>query len=211
MYIVLSKTNSSVGKLIRLFTKCQYNHVSLAFNENLQPLYSFARYHVNEPFIGGFVEESWLRYLYGKKDVYIKIYAIPLSGDEYKVIVNRLNFMQKEKSKYQYDMRGIFTKRFQRKNYFTCLSFAEDILQNTELFAGRQAVCSIEALRIKLEPYQIAEKVICKADSDAYTWGNDEFYIKSGKKTILKNHIRCYTPALRIKKLAYGLIKDRAL
>ena len=62
--IVASRTPSFLVQIIRLATKFKHNHVSISLNDDLVPLFSFARYNYNSPFHGGFVEESWLRYLY---------------------------------------------------------------------------------------------------------------------------------------------------
>ena len=62
IYIVFSSTPTGMGRLIRLATRNQYNHVSLSFESDIQKLYSFARYHRTIPLYGGFVVESVLRY-----------------------------------------------------------------------------------------------------------------------------------------------------
>ena len=43
IYVVLSDSGSVVSKLLRLFTKAKYNHVSLSLREDLSEMYSFGR------------------------------------------------------------------------------------------------------------------------------------------------------------------------
>ena len=76
IYVVLSCTNTFLGKLIRFFSNYNFNHISLSSTSSLQPLYSFARYNYNSPIVGGFVEESIHRYLFYKKNTKIRIYKI---------------------------------------------------------------------------------------------------------------------------------------
>ena len=63
IYVIFLQTPFKIGKLIRFVTNYKYNHTSISFSENADVLYSFARYNKNSPFVGGFVEESPLRYI----------------------------------------------------------------------------------------------------------------------------------------------------
>ena len=58
IYIVVSQTGTILSRLLRLFTKAEYNHVSIALDENLDHMYSFGRTNPYNPIIGGFVSES---------------------------------------------------------------------------------------------------------------------------------------------------------
>ena len=61
IYILLTDTGSVLTRVIKRFTNNPYNHVSIAFEEDLNKLYSFGRLQPNNPFFAGFVEESVLR------------------------------------------------------------------------------------------------------------------------------------------------------
>lgn len=41
IYIVLSQTGTVLSRVLRLFTRAEYNHVSIALDENLDYMYSF--------------------------------------------------------------------------------------------------------------------------------------------------------------------------
>jgi len=43
IYIVLTHTGTLLSNLIKLYTKNDYSHVSLAFDEDLNEMYSFGR------------------------------------------------------------------------------------------------------------------------------------------------------------------------
>ncbi len=72
-YVVFFVTNTIMGKMIQFATRNSYSHVALAFEEDLQTMYSFARYHINSPISGGFVIEHPHRYLNGNRDVEINV------------------------------------------------------------------------------------------------------------------------------------------
>ena len=56
IYIMLSRTNTGIGRIIRLFLRTsRYNHVSAALDGRLFLLYSFSRARKDSPFSGGFV------------------------------------------------------------------------------------------------------------------------------------------------------------
>ena len=57
VYIVLTHTGTLLSNLIKLYTKNDYSHVSLAFDQELNEMYSFGRLYTYNAFIGGFVRE----------------------------------------------------------------------------------------------------------------------------------------------------------
>lgn len=177
IYIVVSRTNTLLGYLIRKFTRFNYNHVSVSLSDSLQPLFSFARYYNNEPFVGGFVEESWLRYLYYGKDVHIKVYCIGVTQSEYNEVKDRIRYMNDNRDVYKYDLFGLY-KKSQSKNRFTCLSFVISILTNLDIIISLNKVNSIKRLCNCIEDYYQYEKVIYIDNQSEFKWGNDRFYIK---------------------------------
>ena len=68
IYIVLSSGNSFSKRAFRALTDCDYDHVSVSFNENLSVMYSFAKHHLDVPLEGGFAAEYSLT-RYPKKSI----------------------------------------------------------------------------------------------------------------------------------------------
>ena len=58
IYIVLTYTGTLLAKVVRLYTRNEFAHVSISLDENLDEMYSFGRLNPYIPFIGGFVQES---------------------------------------------------------------------------------------------------------------------------------------------------------
>lgn len=152
IYIVFSSTNTGMGKLIRLLTHNQFNHVSLAFEENLEVMYSFARYHINAPLVGGFVEEYPERFLVEHQDIFIKICKVPLKRERYdevrKVVLNFL--CRREEIVYNSfsALTSLVHKSIYIKNAYTCVEFIAFILQ-------MEKVTSISELEEGLRNYEI--------------------------------------------------------
>ena len=57
IYILLTKSDTCISKIINLTTADRYTHASISFEENLQPMYSFARKYVHFPLPAGLRHE----------------------------------------------------------------------------------------------------------------------------------------------------------
>ena len=58
LYIVLTRTNTTMSRLIQIFKNDKYTHAAISFDKNLNQMYSFGRKHTFNPFIGGFKKED---------------------------------------------------------------------------------------------------------------------------------------------------------
>lgn len=68
IYLLLTKSDTFVSKAIYLMTQDSYTHISISFEENLQPMYSCARKYTYSPIPLQELEMSHL-----KRDSIIKI------------------------------------------------------------------------------------------------------------------------------------------
>ncbi len=152
IYVAFLVTNTNMGRLIRLFTRNQYSHVSIAFEHDLNKMYSFARYNVNSPISGGFVVEEPYRYLINNSDIFVKICKLPVSVAEYERIKLEVEFFHQHKEEMIYNtlnaVLSLVKKRLQKKNTFTCLEFVTYLLRYPNLLAIRE-------LEERLEEYVV--------------------------------------------------------
>ena len=58
VYIVLTNTGTFLSRIVTVYTRKEFSHVSISLDENLNYMYSFGRLNAYNPFIGGFVHES---------------------------------------------------------------------------------------------------------------------------------------------------------
>lgn len=142
IYVVFLVTNTYMGKLIRFFTRNQYSHVTVAFDRDLKKMYSFARYHVNSPISGGFVEEKPERYLCNNKDVMVKICKLPVTEEEYDRIHKEITYFHNNKEEMLYNtvnaVLSLLRKRLKVKNMYTCLEFVTHVLRIPNVMAIRE-------------------------------------------------------------------------
>lgn len=176
IYIMMSHTNTTIGKLIRFFSKYKYNHISISSNSTLQPLYSFARYHYNSPLVGGFVQESILRYLYNNQDVPIRIYNIEITESQFQKFESIMLLHSNESPKYIYNTFGLF---FNNKNLCpysqTCLSFTESVLKDIEILSSDINIKNIKDLANHLSIYPYTDTTLTIMSKISYNWGNDMY------------------------------------
>jgi hypothetical protein len=130
IYILFTATGSWLTKLIKLYTKKPFNHVSLSFDQQLTETYSFGRKSSSNPFIGGFVREKIAEGLFKKASCQVYSYTIPES--DYKQMKMKVRQFETEKDLYKYNFIGLFAiilnYDLRRKNAFFCSQFVATIL-----------------------------------------------------------------------------------
>ena len=137
IYILLTKSDTYVSKIIYLMTSDAYTHVSISFEENLQPLYSFSRKYVNSPLPAGLQKESLDGgFLRKYDDIPCVLYELQVSDKVYFAAKKEVERMMKKSSIYRYSILGLFFCRmnipFHRKNYFFCSQFVSEILRRSQ-------------------------------------------------------------------------------
>lgn len=130
IYILFTDTGTIFTKLIKMYTKKSYNHVSIAFDEQLQDIFSFGRKKHYNPFIGGFVREEVSIGLF--KKAACKIYRITVSEIEHQQMLNKVKQIEAEKEAYRYNFLGLIAILvnfdLKRNNAFFCSQFVATIL-----------------------------------------------------------------------------------
>lgn len=138
IYILLSFTGTILSRIIRLYTRDEYCHASLALDENLEELYSFGRLNPYNPFIGGFVKEgidigTFKRF----KNTKCAIYSIEVSNFQYNRISKKLKDFKKNPEKYHFNVLGLFLSAFniklQRRDYFYCSEFVKYLIEYAKI------------------------------------------------------------------------------
>lgn len=134
LYLMLSRTETSMGKIIRFFTGYHYNHVSLTLDPTFCRWVSFARYRRGVPLAGGFVVESPERLL-SSGSISVRIFRLDIPVEKYRKL--KLLFAQagQSHSVLLYNSFGALVTpvglHFPVKGAYTCLEFAEAILQES--------------------------------------------------------------------------------
>ena len=138
IYIVLTHTGTSLSKFIKIYTKDEFSHVSIALDDKLKQMYSFGRLNPYNPFIGGFVHAyidkgTFKRFNRTKA----KVYSLAITEQQYEKIENEIRKMEKEKEKYKFNLLGLFAVGFHKKvrvhNAFYCAEFVKYVMDQAEI------------------------------------------------------------------------------
>ena len=196
IYIVFSKTSSKMGKCIRFVTRNQYNHVSIAFSPELEVMYSFARYNINSPFVGGFVMETQQRYFACEKPVEIKICKVPVSAERYSVIQHIIENFYTQRDEMIYNslnaILSVFHREYKLENAYTCIEFAAFVLE-------MEGICSIEEMEQELQESVVYEGVWTLEEeiNEGKKEIDDYFTVKSKRQVCSQTAVHFYRIAKR--------------
>ncbi|WP_188455973.1 hypothetical protein [Virgibacillus oceani] len=131
IYILFTDTGTLFTRLIKLYTKQSYNHVSISFCDHLNDIYSFGRLNPSNPFVGGFIQEKIDMGLFEK--AVCKIYSCTVTESEFEQMRNKVRQIELKKDMYKYNLFGLFAIIFNlnlsRKNAFFCSQFVATILK----------------------------------------------------------------------------------
>lgn len=108
IYIILTYSGTLLSKIIKMYTKAKYSHVSIGLDENLDQMYSFGRLNAYNPFIGGFVHEginigTFKRF----KNTQTAIYSILITDEQYEKITKLITAMNERKRDYRFNFIGL--------------------------------------------------------------------------------------------------------
>lgn len=132
LYLMLSQTSTGMGRLIRLCTGYEFNHVSLSLDPELRRWVSFARYAVDVPLAGGFVVETPERFCPEGQGVPVRIYRIALTEERFQKLRQIFLLAGRRDSGLIYNSFSALFTVFGRKcripGAYTCLDFACKVL-----------------------------------------------------------------------------------
>lgn len=135
IYILLTKTNSTLSRAIASRTKEDYVHASIVLDRHLEYGYSFSRRKMRNPLVGGFVREEYAQWVEYFKDVQCCIYELEVSEQEYRNIKEIIRSFDDEKEKYKYHFLGLLAQSvkidYERKNKFFCTQFVAHVLSES--------------------------------------------------------------------------------
>lgn len=134
LYIMISRTHTGIGKVIRKFSGYPYNHVAMTLDPSFKRWVSFARYAKSAPFYGGFIVEPVERYLADGKgeDVQVRIFGLDVEEEQYRRLQELFAMAGQLNSGFVYNLFDIVAATVGAKvpiaNAYTCLGFARAVL-----------------------------------------------------------------------------------
>ena len=141
IYLVLTHTGTILSKIIKIYTKNEYSHISISLDKELKKMYSFGRLYPYNPFIGGFVHEginigTFKRF----KNTTAKIYSLEVSKLQYEILENTIEKIESKKDLYKFNTTGLFMvffkKKLKRKKCFYCAEFVKYLFDKAQIKVG---------------------------------------------------------------------------
>ena len=138
IYVLLTKSKTTISKIIALTTKDSYTHASISFNETLFPLYSFSREHIYIPLPANIRIEPLYSGFYKKFDnIPCALFEIEVDDNKYYKAKEMVEKMFENRDQYNYNLIGLVSCRlgvkYERKNKFFCSQFVGKVLSDKNI------------------------------------------------------------------------------
>lgn len=157
LYIVLTRTNTFLSRLIQIFTKSEFTHAAISLDKELRFMYSFGRKVHYNPIVGGFMHEEIDKGLYKLHTVLPGvIMEIEVTEEQYVKAKSLLDHFIANRNRYKYNYTGLLHSIIQKETChetrFLCSEFVYYILKEsgiTELNKPRNLIKPQDLLLLK--------------------------------------------------------------
>lgn len=138
IYIVLSYSGTFLGRIIKVYTRGEFSHVSISLDDNLSEMYSFGRLKPYNPFIGGFVKESADYGTFKRfKNTFVEIYSLELTEIQYETIKKCIEEIKNSKVTYKFNIIGLlataFNIKYREEKSFYCAEFLKYLTEQAQI------------------------------------------------------------------------------
>lgn len=136
IYILLTYSGSMLSRVINRCTGEPYSHVSIAFDEDLNELYSFGRLRPSNPIFAGFVKEDIVNGTYARfPETTCALYSLDIDKVQYRRLKRELKKFTVSEHKHGYNLIGLVgvmvNYPIERKYNYFCSQFVSSILNNS--------------------------------------------------------------------------------
>ncbi len=133
VYIVLTKSDTVISKIIGLVTKEPFTHASISFDDSLEVMYSFSRYYPCLPLPAGMMQENIRDGFYRHRGhIPCKVLSLQVDDKTFYSAREVCRSMMIRREEYNYSVIGLILcsfsiKREFRHKYF-CSQFVSKVL-----------------------------------------------------------------------------------
>ncbi|MDD2447302.1 MAG: hypothetical protein PHY91_06415 [Tissierellia bacterium] len=136
LYIVLTRTNTVMSRLIQIIKNDSYTHASISLDSNLHHMYSFGRKYTFNPFLGRFKKEDIDEGIYKlSRTVPCVIMEVQVSEQQYERVKELLEQFISNRNIYKYNYIGLLHNLIKKSvcyDYrFLCSEFVYHILNES--------------------------------------------------------------------------------
>lgn len=158
IYIVLTQTKTYPARAIRFYTNEPYAHASIAFDDNLDEMYSFARRGLYNPFNAGFIREHIDKGVFGRfSSTDCSIYQLRITNEQYMKLRSEIEIFNRNKDAYSYNYLGLIGAAFNipvRSKYrYFCSQFVAYILEKSGIYIFDKNYALIKPGDIRINPF----------------------------------------------------------
>ena len=184
IYIVLTMTGTIVSRIVKVYTRKEFGHVSIALDKELERMYSFGRLNPYNTFIGGFVHEYIHSGTFHRfRNTTCEVLRVRVTDEQYAKLEQVILKMEAEKEKYKFNIPGLFAvsinKKIQKENHLYCAEFVKYVLEEADIAEGLPEIIQPEHF------YVIPHKSIYKGFLRDYRY-RVKFSAKEMKRMELK-------------------------
>lgn len=138
IYIVLTYTGTILSKIVKIYTRREFSHVSIALDEDLKEMYSFGRINAYNPFWAGFVHEAVDKGTFKRfKNTKARVYSLTVKDEQYEKVKEVIRDIQNNKLDYNFNILGLFgvviNYKVKRERYFYCAEFVKYVLEQSNI------------------------------------------------------------------------------
>ncbi len=137
IYILLTRSTTLLSNMVYLVTADQYTHVSISFDESLQPMYSSSRKNGNTMFPAGPCAEHFHRGYYKKHPcIPCALYELEVSDEVYATAKSEVEQIMNHSDEYSFNIIGLFLCHLnipsRRRRHYFCSQFVGEILYRSK-------------------------------------------------------------------------------
>lgn len=136
IYILLTRSTTVLSKMVGLFTSDQYTHVSISFEESLQPMYSSSRKNGETLFPAGPCTENFYQgYLKKHPQIPCALYELNVSDEVYYAAKAEVEQIIAHADEYGFNIIGLMlcgmNIPYHRSDSYFCSQFVGEILHKS--------------------------------------------------------------------------------
>lgn len=133
IYILLTRSDTILSRVVHLVTAARYTHVSIAFDEHLQTVYSSSRKNGRTLFPAGPCRENLEAGYWGEHNaVPCALYELRVSDQAYRAALREVEQIMSRQESYHFNILGLLLCRlnvpFHRRHHFFCSQFVGLVL-----------------------------------------------------------------------------------
>ena len=146
IYIIISRTPTRFGSVIRKLGKVKYNHASVALDPQLNEIYAFARLRHNTLLLAWLMRENLDRFTLRKhNNINVTVFAIPVSEEQYDRVRLTIDTIRSD-PQYMYNYLSVLSfpmfHGFETYKAYSCIEFVMHILNDDLDISAKKPLCS---------------------------------------------------------------------